>query len=554
MSAASSSSAPSSISLADADPVTRNALRYTISTREYELLHQYLISRSPALKKRSPDPEKIQSAAPDPHDYNAATVRLSLRLFASSYAGLNLYEWVLQKPMGRVAEVYAVNLYEVFTQINNTRPKRKPAFWRSPNFRLSLSLSSILLFHRLLFRFFTRLRTSLQSDDAQPFRRRNPRVWRALTSKLAPAVGASSAGLFLGVSPADQTRITVAIYVFSRSLEFFYENLTNRGYFKNKPWWVGSWMIMPAACGQLLHAFVFDRDCFPASYGNFILKRSPEYIQQRPENYPANLPWPSTFDIVDNLGQIAKLKWPAFVSPILFPKSRTLPVALSKIAPVTDPAHPAIKRLSCALLHPHDPSCLRTWISYYIRAFPTMAKFWTIIYGVFALASYRRLLEAPLTFLNGFAARVLRTTFYLTSAIGTAWSSICLLQHILPGHVLPTSRWFLSGFLAGMWGFVERGSGRSGFLYSARMSIDSLWKVGQKKGWWRGVRNGDVLLFTACIALTNVLYERDPKSVNSGVVRKALGVFRGEGWIDGAVEQKKLEDEKMQEVESKKEQ
>ena len=22
-------------------------------------------------------------------------------------------------------------------------------------------------------------------------------------------------------------------------------------------------MIMPVACGQLLHAFVFDRDCFP---------------------------------------------------------------------------------------------------------------------------------------------------------------------------------------------------------------------------------------------------------------------------------------------------
>lgn len=426
--------------------------------------------------------------------------------------------------------------------------KLKQAFWKSPNFRLSLSLSTILLFHRLLFRFFTRLRTSLRKEDAKPFRRRNPRIWRALTSKLAPAVGASSAGLFLGISPADQTRVTIAIYCFSRSLEFMYENMTNRGYFKNKPWWFGSWMIMPAACGQLLHAFVFDRDCFPEGYGNFIVKRSPEYIQQRPATYPPNLPWPSINEIVDSLGQIAKLKWPAFTSPILFPNARALPATLATIAPISDPAHPAIKRLSCAVLHPHDPSCLRTYISYYIRAFPAMAKFWTLIYAVFALPRYRSLIDAPLPFLNAFAARVLRTTLYLTSAIGTAWSSICLLQQILPGNVLPTSRWFLSGFLAGMWGFVERGSGRSGFLYSARMSIDSLWKVGQKRGWWKGVKNGDVLLFTVCIALTNVIYERDPKAVPSGVIRKALGVLRGDGWVDRAVA---LEDEKRVEAEKK---
>lgn len=339
-------------------------------------------------------------------------------------------------------------------------------------------------------------------------------------------------------------------------MEFFYENLLVRGYLKNKPWWFGSWMIMPVACGQLLHAFVFDRDCFPPSYGNFILKRSPEYIQQRPMKYPSHLPWPATFDIVDSLGQIAKLKWPPFVSPILFPKARTLPVSLTKIAPIADPAHPAIQRLSCAVLHPHDPSCLRTWVSYYIRAFPAMAKFWTLLYALFALPKYKSLLKAPLPFLNNFAARVLRTTLYLTSAIGTAWGSICLLQTILPRHIFPTSRWFLSGFLAGMWGFLERGSGRSGFLYSARMSIDSLWKVGQKHGWWKGVKNGDVLLFTACIALTSVIYERNPKAINSGVIRKGLGVFRGEGWVDRAItqeEQKTLNAEKSPEVEGKKE-
>ena len=146
-------------------------------------------------------------------------------------------------------------------QMNRT--KARTSVLTSPNLRLSLSLSLILLLHRVLFRFFSRLRTNLLTKDAAPFRRRNPRISRSLTSRLAPAIGASLAGFALGVYPGDQLRITIAIYVATRSLEFAYSALEEDGWFKNKPWWWGSWMLMPLACGQLLHAFVFDRDCFP---------------------------------------------------------------------------------------------------------------------------------------------------------------------------------------------------------------------------------------------------------------------------------------------------
>lgn len=143
------------------------------------------------------------------------------------------------------------------------RTKTRISVLKSPNVRLSLSLSLILLLHRVLFRFFSRLRTNLLTKDAAPFRRRNPRISRSLTSRLAPAIGASLAGFALGVYPGDQLRITIAIYVATRSLEFAYNALEEDGWFRNKPWWWGSWMLMPLACGQLLHAFVFDRECFP---------------------------------------------------------------------------------------------------------------------------------------------------------------------------------------------------------------------------------------------------------------------------------------------------
>jgi hypothetical protein len=192
----------------------------------------------------------------------------------------------------------------------SSRVVKKPALYKQGSFRLSASLALILAFHRFLHRFILRLRQSLLTDNAKPFRKRNPTVSTVLTSRLAPVVGASMAGFFLGVYPAQQLRITITLYMLTRSLEFLYNHLENQGFLKNKPSWFGSWLLMPMACGQLLHAFVFDRDCFPASYGNFIMKNSTTYLQARPEGIPDTMQWPSTTHIVDSLGEISKLKWP----------------------------------------------------------------------------------------------------------------------------------------------------------------------------------------------------------------------------------------------------
>ena len=125
-------------------------------------------------------------------------------------------------------------------------------------------------------------------------------------------------------------------------------------------------------------------------------------------------------------------------------------------------------------------------------------------------------------------------SLFITGAIGTSWGSICLFANYLPRTFLPTQRWFLGGFLGGMWAFVARKGERSNFLYSVRLSIDSLWKVGVKRGWWKGVKGGDVFLFVASLALLDAVYEARPKAVRGAVIRKGMGVLRGEGWVDRA--------------------
>jgi hypothetical protein len=67
---------------------------------------------------------------------------------------------------------------------------------------------------------------------------------------------------------------------------------------------------------------------------------------------------------------------------------------------------------------------------------------------------------------------------------------------------------------------------------TGKSSLDSLWKVGRKRGWWNGVRGGDVWVFVASLMVVNSVFERSPKSVRSRLVRKSLNSLRGEGWRD----------------------
>lgn len=83
------------------DPILRNALRYTISAKEYQLLHQYLLSRAPAVKKRTLNPKKYDAIVQGPDDYNVAAIRASLRLGVLTFSGLKAWELITTKLLSR---------------------------------------------------------------------------------------------------------------------------------------------------------------------------------------------------------------------------------------------------------------------------------------------------------------------------------------------------------------------------------------------------------------------------------------------------------------------
>jgi hypothetical protein len=200
------------------------------------------------------------------------------------------------------------------------------------------------------------------------------------------------------------------------------------------------------------------------------------------------------------------------------------------MGPIIGSAHPAIENLSCALLHPHDTSCLREYFTFWLGAFPGLARFFAVVYTAFALPKYKSFLNSPGKFLNKLSLRILSITTFITGAIGTSWASVCFFQMLLPRAVLPRTRFFLGGFAGGLWAFLDRSAGRANFLYSMRLSIDSSWKVAIKRGWVKGFKNGDVVLFVASLMAINYVYERKPDAVDP-MVAKGLAFLRGESII-----------------------
>ena len=280
-------------------------------------------------------------------------------------------------------------------------------------------------------------------------------------------------------------------------------------------------------------------------WSNLIFKSSTAYLHPKPEAYPSGLQWPQAGEIVDSLAQMARLNWPAFIPPTLFPsKEDILPAQLTAISPLTSGAHPLITALSCATLHPADPSCSRTFLTFWLHSFPPLTRLLLLAYSATLLPRLSALYHFPLSTARGLVSAALRAAGFLTGALATAWSSVCFFQAWFPRAFLPTQRFFLGGFLAGFWALLQQGrqGSRNVFLSSTKASVESLWKVGVKRRWWRAMRGGDVWLFVAALMVTGVVYERDARAVREGAWRKGISWVRGEGWKDWGMEEEEEEE------------
>ncbi|KAF8466434.1 hypothetical protein BDZ91DRAFT_172521 [Kalaharituber pfeilii] len=496
-------------------------------------------------------------------DFIPSATRAAIRTFILAKAGLEAWAAIgrlLQRRKGIVV--------------------RRPVYPRfhSPSTRAALSVSLILFLHRLLSRFLTTLRSNLLLPSAKTFRKRHPKATRLLTSRLSPALGASLAGLALAIHPEGEMRSGIAVWMVCKALEYAWNLAEDRGVIGDRPWWFGSWLLFPLAQAQLFHALIFDRDCFPEGPGKFILNYSTQYIPQRPDTYPARLRWPGTYEVLDGVANVANLGYPKFTSPLLSP-TPPLPTSLAPLHPITNTVHPLTTRLHCAITHPSEPSCLTTYIHHILHQFPRLYKFFFCLYLVASLPRYKLFLKNPVCTSKRLLKGAAASAAFVTGAAGGSWGVLCAMQRMLPGNVGTTGggRVYLAGAVAGLWAFVQaygnatwpsphsspsstpsfssppsssssgsegtktrpQTAGRAAFTYASRLALVSLWKTGVKHGWWKPVRNGDVVLFVAALGLMSALWEAGgERGVSEGWVRRGLKALKGG---ERAVEERRRE-------------
>lgn len=374
-------------------------------------------------------------------------------------------------------------------------------------------------------RFFSRLVRFIKSDGTAP--------------ALAALAAAPTLALLPGADDFPWTYLASYTTVHSLSSLYAEARAVESRLVRWVPDWCDSALLYAIGNGQLLWSFVFERDTFPKGYGRMIVGRSSAYIPPRPAHtLPEGVQWPSSDTVVDHIAKLAtptptSSAFPTFTSPVLssLTPSRHPTTPYKAINPILDysPAHPEHANLMCAMLHPTEPSCRKTLLNHFRAEWPASAR----IAGVFtAVASVllrrKHWLHDPETELFNLVVATLQAATIISGSIGSAWAMICLLQQYLPRNFLPQKRFFLNGFLSGVWIFVVPKSRRQTLgLYVARMSAVSTWRVLEKRGKVRRPAYGKQILLALGLAMMAGMHEAEVGSM-SRMLRAASKRLFGE--------------------------
>ncbi|RVD87591.1 uncharacterized protein DFL_001816 [Arthrobotrys flagrans] len=232
----------------------RQLLDYLITPEELQSLGLYRKGRSIPNKECSTDTKKgpRQSAASRRDNEFKASIRLSGRIFLVGSIALTIVDRL------------RLRLHR----------SNRPRIWNGLGVRIPLSLSILLLLHRFFHHVIVRLQSKLlQSRGVTP-----PRILhalrKALLSPIAPSAAAALSGVALASIPFEDARLTISIYVFTKTMEYLSNALRVSD---RAPWWFGSWALFPFALAKLFQGLLNQEGDIP--FTRFMAARwSPRWL------------------------------------------------------------------------------------------------------------------------------------------------------------------------------------------------------------------------------------------------------------------------------------
>ena len=114
--------------------------------------------------------------------------------------------------------------------------------------------------------------------------------------------------------------------------------------------------------------------------------------------------------------------------------------------------------------------------------------------------------SSPLISLRFIIKNTLRSCFFLSGYCTLAWYVTCLSRNAFNKEL--KAAFFVNGLVSGMASLLEPPRRRIELgMYCLPRALESIWKIGLKSGMWKTVKNGDVYMFCASMAVMMKLYQ-----------------------------------------------
>ena len=508
--------------------IVSQMLSVVLSQQEYSTLLRYfnVNETSIALKPYSSDSESGFSLT--------SVIRTNLRLFAKIYILLTAVR--------------------NFRQAIASRSLAGLSFFDSQFARIALSVSSISASYKVLYKILLeaqpRFKPFFKYVEEEQKKLQIPFAFESHT--FTPFVAGLASGSLIAIWPHTAGREILGVYIVVRAGEMVFNYIDDLGLLqKIKPKFFGSWALFPFAFAQMFHSFFFNPETNTNAVNRLLTKLSLDFMPARPAGYVGD--WPTPEQVVRNISQVAVNNYPKFTSTLMFPNSTGdtyVPDYLRDVRPVVLRAHPSIKTMTGAILHPFEPSNFKFYAEICLKKLSSIGKYVFALYLVLGLISLRReqkrkdpkdadseertdkIIKVLQTALQA-VPKAVRTTVIIAMSTVSAWANIELFQHLFGSKFLSKHRFKFSGFLAGLWAMIDQGSHTRGrYLFAFRAAGLSYWRVLVKEGRIKGAKGLEVWFFAWSFAILMCLFDRNPKVVSGKFLRKVLGFIKNDEFKD----------------------
>jgi len=174
----------------------------------------------------------------------------------------------------------------------------------------------------------------------------------------------------------------------------------------------------------------------------------------------------------------------------------------------------------CADLHVWEPSCFVNFAQIWLDGFVEGTKMYAPIFLIPALLLARK---GPKYLLTKTSLEIIRSGVFLATFSSSFAGYMCFFRRFFSSQTKPVP-WF-AGFLAGWTAIViERKNRRSELgLYCLNQATEIGFRMMQSRGWIKGVKHGEVMIFMVANAILMYFFQQEPENVRSNI----RGLFSG---------------------------